>query len=166
MYEKGKKTELEGHNSHGISALMYAAEKNNNQIVNFLSLRTKNVNQEDTRGNTLLMHMIELKNFKMASRLIHRGAKLDYVNKFGKTVLHMQVEKNCEESVMFLMFKGANPHILDLDEKDCCDKAKENGLARTFKEFNNCQLRKKIVPVLSNGLQPILQFDNYYIKQV
>jgi hypothetical protein len=36
--------------------------------------------------------------------------------------------------------------LLDFDEKDCCDKAKENGLASIIKEFNDCNIRKKVIP--------------------
>ena len=55
------------------------------------------------------------------------------------------------EAVEFLLFKGANPHIMDLEGEDACDKAKANGLARGIPEFNNCNIRKKLVPMLPNG---------------
>jgi hypothetical protein len=44
---------------------------------------------------------------------------------------------------MFLLKMGANAHILDLDEKDCCDKAKSNGMAKIIYNFNNCSYLKK-----------------------
>jgi ankyrin repeat protein len=65
----------------------------------------------------------------MVQRLLYRGANLDHVNKQGKTALHLCVEQKNVESIKYLLFKGADQHILDLNEKDCCDKAKENGLA-------------------------------------
>jgi hypothetical protein len=37
---------------------MFAAEQNLQNIVNYLSLRTKDLNIEDTKGRTILMHMI------------------------------------------------------------------------------------------------------------
>ena len=63
----------------------------------------------------------------MASRLMVRGAKIDYVNKNGLTALHLCIENNLREAVEFLLFKGANPHIMDLKGEDACDKAKANG---------------------------------------
>jgi hypothetical protein len=44
---------------------------------------------------------------------------------------------------------------LDKDEKDCCDKAKENGLAKKIKKFNDCNIRKKTMPLLPDGTYPI-----------
>ena len=71
---------------------MYASELKKKATVNYISLRTKNLNIEDTKGNTILMYMLMQENFKMASRLILRGANIEYVNKSGKTVLHLCVE--------------------------------------------------------------------------
>ena len=55
-------------------------------------------------------------NFKMATNLILRGADIDYVNSFGFTALHLCVEKKLNRSVEYLLFKKANPHIMDLNE--------------------------------------------------
>ena len=50
---------------------------------------------------------------------------VDHIDSKGKTALHLMVERNLEDQ----LFKNANPHILDLDGLDCCDKAKLNGLS-------------------------------------
>ena len=101
----------------------------------------------------------------MSSRLIYRGAKIDKVNKFGKNVLHLCVENKLHEAVDYLLFKGANPHILDLSEKDCCDKAKENGLASNMLKFNNCMFTNKIIPLLPDGTYPKnFEYQDYYKK--
>ena len=55
------------------------------------------------------------------------------------------------DAVQFLLFKGANPHIMDLEGEDACDKAKANGLARKIPEFLNCNISKKVIPMLPNG---------------
>ena len=144
---------------------MFAALQNLHQIVNFLSVRTKNLNVEDKDGTTILMHHVLQGNYKMSSRLIYRGAKIDMVNKFGKTALHLCVEKKLNEAVDYLLYKGANPHILDLTEQDCCDKAKQNGLASQILRFNNCTLRKKVIPLMPNGKYPEMQYQKYYKKQ-
>lgn len=87
------------------------------------------------------------------------------VNKFGKTALHLCVEKRLHEAVDYLLYKGANPHILDLTEQDCCDKAKQNGLASKILRFNNCTLRKKQIPLMPNGKYPEMQYQKYYQRQ-
>jgi len=42
---------------------------------------------------------------------------------------------------------------MDLTGEDACDKAKRNGLARDIPEFNNCNITKKILPLLPDGRQ-------------
>lgn len=87
----------------------------------------------------------------MASRLVVRGAKIDYVNKNGNTALHLCIESKLVDAVKFLLFKGANPHIMDLSGECACDKAKKNGMAVEIPEFNNCNFNEKIIPLLPNG---------------
>ena len=101
----------------------------------------------------------------MCSRIIQRGAKIDIINKFGKNVLHLCVEKKLVEAVDYLLYKGANPHILDLSEKDCCDKAKDNGLASTMLRFNNCSFTNKVIPLLRDGTYPKhYEYQEFYKK--
>ena len=68
---------------------MYAAENNITEIVNYLSLRDTNLNQEDINGRTILMHQLNMGNFRMSTRLILKGAKVDYVNKHGNNALQI-----------------------------------------------------------------------------
>lgn len=143
-------------NSVGMTPLMFAAEQNYQSIVNYLSLRTSDLNEEDANSITILVHHLFSNNLKMASRLMVRGAKIDYVNKNGLTALHLCVENKLKEAVEFLLFKGANPHIMDLKGEDACDKAKANGLAKVIPEFNNCSTKKKVLPLLPDGTRPDL----------
>mmetsp|Transcript_609 Transcript_609/g.694 ORF Transcript_609/g.694 Transcript_609/m.694 type:complete len:113 (+) Transcript_609:1327-1665(+) len=111
---------------------------------------------------TILMHQLLQKNYKMATRLIFRGAHVDYVNNFGKTAMHVCVEFGKTEQVQYLLFKGANPHIMDLTGLDACDKAKANGMANVIHEFINCNMRKKVVPRLPDGTYANIDFDEVY----
>jgi ankyrin repeat protein len=143
-------------NSVGMTPLMFAAEQNYQIIVNYLSLRTRDLNEEDSNSITILVHQLFSKNMKMASRLIVRGAQIDYVNRNGQTALHLCVANHCadnnlQDAVEFLLFKGANPHIMNLEGLDACDIAQANGLARAIPEFNNCNITKKIIPMLPDG---------------
>ena len=138
-------------NSVGMTPLMFAAEQNYQIIVNYLSLRTRDLNEEDSNSITILVHQLFSGNMKMASRLIVRGAQIDYVNRNGQTALHLCVANKLTDAVEFLLFKGANPHIMDLEGEDACDKAKANGLARGITEFLNCNIGKKVIPMLPNG---------------
>jgi ankyrin repeat protein len=164
MYLNSKEQQLTETNSQGINALTFAAENKIQNIVNYLSARTKDLNNEDSKGITILMHMLVQMNLKMCKRLLHRGASVDHINKHGKTALHLCVEDMMQPQIEYLLFKGANPHILDFQEKDCCDKAKENGLAITNKVFNNCNIRKKLRPQFPawKNINIVYKFHNYY----
>ena len=52
------------------------------------------------------------------------------------------------EAITFLLKKGADPHVMDLNDEDACDKAKKNGIAIVIPQFNNCNKRLKKKPVL------------------
>lgn len=73
---------------------MYAADKGYNEIVNYLTLRTKDLNEEDNDSLTLLMIYLFKGDVKMASKLIVRGASVNYVNRNGNTALHLLIENN------------------------------------------------------------------------
>ena len=123
------KAKLTVKNSVGMTPLMFAAEQQYQEIVNYLSLRTRDLNEEDANSITILVHHLFSNSLEMASKLIVRGAKIDYVNRNGNTALHLCIENHKLEAVKFLMLKGANPHIMDLTGEDACDKAKKNKMA-------------------------------------
>ena len=54
---------------------------------------------------------------------------------------------------------------MDLNELDACDKAKRNGLALDILELTNCNIRKKVIPCLPNGMYPNFEFRDVYQKQ-
>jgi ankyrin repeat protein len=89
-------------------------------------LRTKDLNEEDANSLTILMQYLFKNDFKMCSKLLVRGADINYVNKNGNTALHLCVENRLTDSVNFLLKKNANPHIVDFAGEDSCDKAKKN----------------------------------------
>jgi hypothetical protein len=45
---------------------MYASAKGYNEIVNYLTLRTKDLNEEDANSLTILIHYLFKGDFKMA----------------------------------------------------------------------------------------------------
>lgn len=141
-------------NSKGQTPLVFGCQHEKFEIVNYLSLRSKDLNQEDFNHITILMHLLYAENFTMASRLIVRGANINYVNSNGITALHLFVDNENHSAIKYLLWKGAEPHMMDLTGEDCCDKAKRLGIDKEYKEFQECQFRKKIIPMLPNGLHP------------
>ena len=111
------------------------------------------------------MLILKKGNYKLCSKIIDFGLNIDYVNKFGKTALHYFVEQKLEKQILYLLFKNSNPHILDLDELDACDKAKRNGLGMKIMQFNNCTYNKKIIPLLPDGTYPQFKFKDVYQYQ-
>ena len=89
----------------------------------------------------------------MASRLVVRGSELNYVNKNGYTALHLCIETGLTKAVEFLINLGADPHIMDLQGEDACDKAKKRGMAKQFPIFNDCNITKKVLPIMPDGNQ-------------
>ena len=96
--------------------------------MNYLSLRAIDLNTEDDNNLTVLMHQIFASNFIMASRIISRGGNINYVNKNGKTILHLLCENMNFDGIKFVLENGGNPHIMDLSGMDVCDKAKQLGI--------------------------------------
>jgi ankyrin repeat protein len=96
--------------------------------VNYLSLRTKDLNTEDENCMTIFMLQVFSGNIEMASRLLVRGSNINYVNQNGKTALHMCVDNKNINAVNFLIKNRAHLHIMDLNGEDACEKAKKNGL--------------------------------------
>ena len=71
---------------------MFAARCNYRKIVNYLSLRTKNLDQEDSNSITILVHQLFSNDLQMASRLLVRGSDINYANKNGYTALHICIQ--------------------------------------------------------------------------
>lgn len=90
-------------NSQGLNPLMFASQQKHDDMIKFLAVRTRNLNQQDNEGMTILMYNILSQNYDLCSRILCRGAKIDMVNKFGKTALHMCVEKRLNEQIDFLL---------------------------------------------------------------
>ena len=108
------------------------------------------------------MHQLFSGHIDMASRLIVRGANIDYVNSNGYSALYLCVENMNYQAVKFLLQKGADPHIMDQCGFDACDRAKNNGMISEFKQFQDCSISKKIFPLLPDGSYPKFQELIYY----
>jgi ankyrin len=119
-------------NKEGLTPLMYASKLNLHDVVLQLSLRTRDLNQEDFNSMTILMHYIGKENKKICQKLLTRGADINYINRNGVTALHYALDSNKKEAVRFLLERKADPHIVDLYGEDCCDKAKRNGFVVEF----------------------------------
>lgn len=106
--------------------------------------------------------------------VLSRGSNINHINFVTNlTPLHLAIEKQMRPStIKFLLKNKANPHIEDKDGKDCCDKAKMNGLTYSrIRKLNDgkCHadpsLRIKNKDQLKNiALQRVHQTTNPILK--
>ena len=54
---------------------------------------------------------------------------------------------------------------MDLSGFDVCDKAKNNGMLTSFKQFQDCAINKKIFPLMPDGTHPKYS-DLVYFKRL
>ena len=91
---------------------MFAAYNGYNETVNHLTLRTKNLDTEDKKGNTLMLIYLMKRDLVMINKLLSRGAKINFRNRFGiSPILFALKNKLPEEIIDFLLRKGADPHL-------------------------------------------------------
>jgi ankyrin repeat protein len=72
--------------------LIFAAKNEYDDIVNYLTLRAKNLNVEDKEGLTIMALYLLKQKISMVKKILIRGADINYRNKFGKTALHYAIE--------------------------------------------------------------------------
>lgn len=59
--------------------------------MNYLSLRVKNLNEEDPEGFTVFTRYALDLNFDQATKLLQRGANINYTNRDGKSALTIAI---------------------------------------------------------------------------
>ena len=112
-------------------------------IVNYLSLRAKNLDDEDHEGLTVFARYVLNENYDMATRLLQRGANVNHTNRDGKSTLTLSVQQGKEKAVSYLLGKGADPHYEDLIGHDTCDYAKNSEKFANFPVFNMCMVHMR-----------------------
>lgn len=70
-------------NSLGETPLMFATKHQKLKIINYLSLRAKNLNIEDLNCQNIFVQLLFSGNFDMANRMLVRGADINYSNENG-----------------------------------------------------------------------------------
>ena len=72
-------------------------------MINYLTSRGMLIDIEDSSGATVLTKVLEAYNFDLASKLIKRGANINYSNKDGKTALTIFLQKHRIPIVEYLL---------------------------------------------------------------
>ncbi|EMF81838.1 ankyrin repeat protein [Leptospira weilii serovar Topaz str. LT2116] len=122
---------------HGMTPLSLAVEYDRLEVVRVLIEYFADPNLSDEKtGLTPLIHSI-LKDFSsaMISTLIKGGAELDQRDKSGMSPLHHCVSEGKLEFLRFLLEKGADPNVRDLDGVTCINLAKSSHGMSEFVEL-------------------------------
>ena len=75
--------DINAKDSQGLTPLMFAAKKQKAKVVDMLTLRSKNLDEEDSNQTTILMQFLLEGDLKNARKLVNRGADLNYQNGQG-----------------------------------------------------------------------------------
>jgi len=102
---------------------MYACNNGRFDVVNYFSVRRINLNVLDLDGKSLLVKTLLAEQYELASKLIIRGADVDFRNSDGQTALTIAINLRRIPMAKYLLVNGANPHIEDRTSKDSCDYA-------------------------------------------
>lgn len=126
----------------GNSALMYAAEKGNMQIMQMLVSHGAKVNVTGFNGATPLFLAIFNNDFQAAKYLLEQGANANVKDDFGVTPLLYAAATNQYQSADLLMFYEADPEVRD---------AQGNNPLMAAVTFENIETSDVL---LQNGLDP------------
>jgi ankyrin repeat protein len=106
------------------------------------------LNADDPEGYSPFARYALSQKFDMAIRLLHRGADINFTNMDGKSALTLAVESEIHPTVKFLLEKGADPHIEDIQGRDACDYSRMASDALAYRVLlPDCrgELRKKSI---------------------
>ncbi|AXR60604.1 ankyrin repeat domain-containing protein [Leptospira mayottensis] len=123
--------------SHGMTPLSLAVRYDQLEIVRILIeyLADPNLPDEKTGLTPLIHSILEDCSSAMISTLIEGGADLDQRDKKGMGPLHYCVNEGKLESLRFLLEKGADPNVRDLDGVTCINLAKSSHGMSEFVEL-------------------------------
>lgn len=86
------------------TSLIYAAGNGYDEMALYLSLRAADVNIDNVSGKNVFIIYMMKEDIEKCSMLLMRNADINYVNRFGKTPLHIAVESHLSERmVRFLL---------------------------------------------------------------
>jgi ankyrin repeat protein len=126
----------------GNSALMYAAEKGNMQIMKMLVAAGADVNASGFNGATPLFLAIFNNDFQATKYLLEQGADPNVKDDFGVTPLLYTAATNQYQSADLLLFYDADPDVRDAEGNDPLMAAV------TFENMETSDV------LLQNGLDP------------
>lgn len=155
----------------GITALMYAVDKEFVEIVDILISNNADVNMKANKGNTALMFASQKddldkdaneNNQQIFDKLIKAGADVNLQNDKGKTALMYAVEYNNSTFVDRLIKAGADVNIKDKKGKNAKDYLRE----RRLNKMVVSKISEMLNPKIKNDMEVINNNENKTIQEV
>ena len=108
------------------TALMFAAEKGNNSMINMLLKKKAAVDATNSEKKTALMLAAESGHESTVDKLVEARAKVNAADEYGQTALMRAAKKGHKSTVKKLLNKGANVDLEDNFELTALNLAKDN----------------------------------------
>jgi ankyrin repeat protein len=115
LIEHGYGVDIDIQDDDGFTALMYACDKNNIEIVKLLIENGSAINIQNNDGFTALMYACEKDNIEIVKLLIENDADINIQNNDGITALMIVCKKDNFEIAKLLIKNGADLNIQDGD---------------------------------------------------
>ena len=113
IWNAGASKSVNAVDENGWTALMYAIQNGNTEMVKFLLTKKANLNIVTKDGNTALIFASENGNTEIVKTLLAAGAKVNTINKYGQTALMYASQNGHTDIVKVLLDSGANVNAMN-----------------------------------------------------
>jgi hypothetical protein len=158
----------------GATALLYACEKGDRDIIELLIARGANVNTQSAIGRRTPLHTAATP--EIAKLLIEKGANVNVKGVGSITPLHIAVARGQFEMVELLLSKGAEPNVLTYEGRSPLDYARGNkkmegllkaqGAERKSESLVSAECREKLKAVREGQLKETCDLIEAHIKEL
>ncbi len=107
--------------NYGMTALAFAIEKNQIDLVDFLLERKANINLIDDKNRNYLMVALFRNNLSIAKILIDKNIDINYVNSSGRNALHYAAFYGFKDFCFELIKRGADTTLKDIENNSFID---------------------------------------------
>ena len=159
---------------NGATALLYACEKGNRDVIELLIARGANVNTQSAIGRRTPLHTAATP--EIAKLLIEKGANVNATGVGSITPLHIAVGRGQLEMVELLLSKGAEPNALTYEGRSPLDYARGNkkleellkvqGAERKSESLVSAECREKLKAVREGRLKETCDLIEGHIKEL
>lgn len=137
IWNAGASKSVNAVDENGWTALMYAIQNGNTEMVKFLLTKKANLNIVTKDGNSALIFASENGNTEIVKTLLAAGAKVNTINKYGQTALMYASQNGHTDIVKVLLDSGANVNAMNTYGGTALMPAADKGLTEIVKTLLN-----------------------------